>query len=76
MFYRDLPPGRYDITIPNPGGFQNQSANFDLLLGQQAFVKIVLIRGNNSKPWQYWSGFGALLVPEQIAHADIPNLAD
>jgi hypothetical protein len=76
VLYRDLPPGRYDITIPNPGGFQHQSANFDLLPGQQAFVKIVLTRGNNSKPWQYWSGFGAFLVPEQIAQAEIPNLAD
>jgi hypothetical protein len=74
VFYRDVPAGRYDITIPNPGGFQHQPASFDLLSGQQAFVQIVLIRGNNSFPWQHWSGFGALLVPEQVAEAEISNL--
>jgi hypothetical protein len=73
VFYRDVPAGHYDITIPTFGGFQYQyqSANFDLRPGHQAFVKIVLIRGNNSKPWQYWSGFGALLVPEQLAQAEV-----
>jgi hypothetical protein len=77
VFYRDVPPGRYNITIPNPGGFQYQyqSTNFGLLPGQQAFVKIVLYRGNNSKPWQQWSGFGALLVPEELAQAEVPSLA-
>jgi hypothetical protein len=70
---RDGAAGHYDITIPNLGGFQYQyqSASFDLRPGQQAFVRIVLIRGNNSKPWQYWSGFGALLVPEQLAQAEV-----
>jgi hypothetical protein len=74
VFYRDVPPGPYDITIPNLGGFPHQSAILDLLPGQQAFVKIVLTRGNNSKPWQSWSGFGALLVPEQLARTEAPSL--
>jgi hypothetical protein len=74
VFYRDVPPGHYDITIPNPGGAQYPSANFDLLPGQQAFVEIVLIRGNSLRPWQHWSGFGALLVPQQLVQAEVPNL--
>ena len=45
---------------------QHQSANFDLLPGQQAFLKIVLIRGNNSKPWQYWSASGPCLSPNEL----------
>jgi hypothetical protein len=40
VFYRDVPPGHYDITIPNRFG-SNGSAHFDLAAGQQAFVKLV-----------------------------------
>lgn len=75
VFYRDVLPGRYDITIPNPGGFQYQSAHFELPAGQQAFIKIVLKRGNGILPSQHWSGFSALLVPEQLAQAEVSNLA-
>jgi hypothetical protein len=37
VFYRDVPPGHYDITIPNGFGFNYGSAHFDLAAGQQAF---------------------------------------
>jgi hypothetical protein len=75
VFYRDVPPGHYDITIPNPADVQYQSAHFELPAGQQAFIKIVLKRGNGILPSQHWSGFSALLVPEQLAQAEVPNLA-
>jgi hypothetical protein len=75
VFYRDVRPGRYDITIPNPDGFQYQSAHFELSPGQQAFIKIVLKRGNGILPSQHWSGFSALLVPEELAQAEVPSLA-
>jgi hypothetical protein len=39
VFYRDVRPGHYDITIPDPRGFKFGSAHFDLAAGQQAFVK-------------------------------------
>jgi hypothetical protein len=75
-FYRDVPAGRYDITIPNPAGFRYEAASFELLPGQQAFVKIILNRTNiNGIRSPQRSGFGALLVPEQVAEAEIPNLA-
>ena len=76
VFYRDLPAGHYDITIPNRYDFKYQSAHFDLAAGQQAFVKIILNRsGINGVRWPPLSGFGALLVPQQVAEADVPSLA-
>jgi hypothetical protein len=66
VFYRDVPPGHYDITIPHPGGAQYPSANFYLLPGQQAFVEIALIRGNRGS-----TGRAFLLVPEQLAQAEV-----
>jgi hypothetical protein len=75
VFYWDVLPGHYDITIPNRFGFKYGSAHFDLAAGQQAFVKIVLNRGNHTVPrLQQASGFGALLVPEQFAQAEFANL--
>jgi hypothetical protein len=35
VFYRDLAPGHYEITIPNLSGFKYGSAHFDLAAGQQ-----------------------------------------
>lgn len=74
-FYRDVPPGRYEITVPNRFGFRYQSAHLDLAAGQEAYVKIIVNRGNNSILWQQTAGFGALLVPQEIALAEIPGLA-
>jgi hypothetical protein len=76
VFYRDVPPGHYDITIPNRFDFKYQSAHFDLAAGQQAYVKIILNRESiNGIRWPPSSGFGALLVPEQVAEAEVPSLA-
>ena len=76
VFYRDVPPGRYDITIPNSPDFKYQSAYFDLAAGQQACVKIILNRSNiNGIRWPPWSGFGALVVSKQVAEAEVPGLA-
>jgi hypothetical protein len=73
--YRDVPPGQFDITIPNRGDVKYQSAHFDLAAGQQAYVKIILNRGFLVASWQLTSGFGALLVPKQVAEAEVPSLA-
>ena len=76
VFHRDVSPGHYDITVPNRFGFNYGSgAHFDLAAGQQAFVKIVYFGGSYHQPWQQTAGFGALLVPEQVAEAEIPSLA-
>jgi hypothetical protein len=52
VFYRDVPPGHYDIMVPDAHGFKFGSAHFDLAAGQQAFVKIL-----------YW---GLPLYPDQV----------
>ena len=71
VFYRDVLPGHYDITIPDPHGFKHQSAQFDLAVGQQAYIKI--IRVGLSAEYGSAPGFGALLVPEQVAQAEFAN---
>ena len=66
----DVPPGHYDITIPNRAGFNGRSAHFDVAAGQQAFVKLVFwMTGGHDAPNA--QSFSALLVPEQIAQAEL-----
>jgi hypothetical protein len=72
VFYRDVPPGHYDITIPNRFG-SDRSTRFDLAAGQQAFIKLVFWKGGHEVAQQ--QGFAALLVPRQTAEAEVPNLA-
>jgi hypothetical protein len=70
VFYRDVPPGHYDITIP---GFNGRSAHFDVGAGQQAFVKLVFrTTGGHDAPNA--QGLSALLVPEQIAQAELATV--
>jgi hypothetical protein len=73
IFYRDVSPGHYHVTVQAAGS--NESAGFELSAGQQAYVKIVLHRGGNCKPWQHQWGFNAVIVPKQIAEAEVPSLA-
>jgi hypothetical protein len=73
VFYRDVPPGHYDITIPDRFGF-NGSAHCDLAAAQQAFVKIVFWKTGHDSPRPQAQGFSARLVPEQVAQAEFANL--
>jgi hypothetical protein len=77
-FYRDVPPGHYHITVETFGIDVNQSADFDLARGQEAYVKIV------SNP--EWVSYGvqteierptfyAWLIPSEAARADVAHLA-
>jgi hypothetical protein len=66
VFYRDVPPGHYDITIPNPFG-SNGFAHFDLAAGQQAFVKLVFWKAGHEAAQQ--QGFG-----EQVAQVEFATL--
>jgi hypothetical protein len=74
VFYRDIPPGRYRVTVGAQGQDVNQDAWIDLAPGQQAFVKVL---GTNS-----WDTGGdnaiysrdtyyARVMPPQIAQAEI-----
>jgi hypothetical protein len=74
VFYRDVSPGRYHVTVGSQGQDVNQDAWVDLAPGQQAFVKVL---GTNT-----WDAGGdnqiysqdtyyARLMPPQIAEAEI-----
>jgi hypothetical protein len=73
-FYRDVPAGRYHVTVGSQSEDVNQDAWVDVAPGQQAFVTVL---GTNT-----WEGGGdttmfsrdtyyARLMPPQIAQAEI-----
>jgi hypothetical protein len=44
-FYRDVPPGRYAVTMDSYGvPYPNEFAQVDLGTGQQAFIKVLSMR--------------------------------
>ena len=44
-FYRDVPPGRYKVTVDSYGvPYPYQFAEFDIGAGQEAFVKLLSMR--------------------------------
>ena len=73
-FYRDVPPGRYHVTVASGGTDTNQDKEVDLPPGQEAFVKVL---GSNT--WEsggdnYSYGrdtFYISLVSPQIARAEL-----
>jgi hypothetical protein len=75
VFYRDVPPGHYDMMVPNSFGFEYGSAHFDLAAGQQAFVKILYWRLPRNHDLVHGApGFTAVLVSEQVAQAELATL--
>jgi hypothetical protein len=73
-FYRDVPPGQYNIAVATWGVDINQSANVGLAAGQEAFVKIESLRSWSSSGERNSyerDTFYARLIPPQIAHADL-----
>ena len=77
-FYRDVPPGHYHVTVQTVGIDTNQTANFDLPAGQEAYVKIVSLpsweTGGNKVEWEKPT-FYAWLIPNQVAQADVAHLS-
>jgi hypothetical protein len=73
-FYRDVPPGRYHVTVASGGRDVNQDKEVDLPPGQEAFVKVL---GSNA--WESGGDtdvysrdtFYVSLVPPQIARAEL-----
>lgn len=77
-FYRDVPPGHYHVTVQTVGIDVNQSANFDLAPGREAYVKIVSLpsweTGGNRNEWERPT-FYAWLIPSEVAQADVARLS-
>jgi hypothetical protein len=77
-FYRDVPPGHYHVTVETVGVDVNQTADFDLPAGGEAYVKIV----SNPEWVSYGSRtqidrptFYAWLIPNEVAQSDVSQLA-
>ena len=73
-FYRDVPPGVYHVAVDSFGTDFNQSTNVALVPGQEAYIKIELLRS--------WSTYGNLstigrdtfyarLILPQLARAEV-----
>ena len=77
-FYRNVSPGHYLVTVQTVGVDLNQSANFDLSPGQEAYVKIVSLpswdTGGDRNEWARPT-FYAWLIPNQVAQADVARLS-
>lgn len=77
-FYRDVPPGTYTITVDCEGRDVNQFATIAVVPGQQAFIKILSLRG-----WESSGGgkneaerdtFYTWEMPPQTAAAEIAQM--
>jgi hypothetical protein len=74
-FYRDVPPGNYEVSVDSRGVAPNQFAHFGLAAGQTAYVAI------DANGW--WAGlcwrcqiptFYTLVVTRQLALAELATL--
>ena len=75
-FYRDVPPGRYHITVASWGTDVNQSANVELAAGQEAYIRIESLRswssGGERNSYER-DTFYARLIPAQVARAEVAD---
>ena len=75
-FYRDVPPGRYHITVVSSGMDVNQSKEVDLPPGGEAYVKILSApdwdSGGDTSQYRR-DTFYVSLVPPQIARSELPS---
>jgi len=76
-FYRDLPPGRYQVTVETNGRDFNQAAEVDLPAGREAYVKIVSLPSWVSGGLNLYERptFYAWLIPSDTARGDVARLA-
>ena len=72
--YRDVPPGRYHVTVESFGTDVNQAKDVDLMPGQEAFVKVLAAGGWESDGERNSfkrDTFYVSLVPPQVARAEL-----
>ena len=73
-FYRDVPPGRYTVSLDSYGvPYPNQFAQLDLGAGQEAFIKVLSMRERVGSGDSIGSRalFFTQLVPAEAAQAAI-----
>jgi hypothetical protein len=78
VFYRNVPPGHYHVTVQTNGVDFNQTADLDLAAGQDGYVKIVSnpewVTGGARTEYER-ATFYAWRIPNEIAQADIARLS-
>ncbi|HEX3861034.1 MAG TPA: hypothetical protein VHY35_05025 [Stellaceae bacterium] len=73
-FHRDVAPGHYHVSVDSVGQDVNQAKDIDLAPGQEAFVKILALRGWDSggDTTQFdRDTFYVSVVPPQVARAEL-----
>jgi hypothetical protein len=75
VFYRDVPPGSYYVTVASPGLFPNQFKTIDVAAGQTWFVKIESLRS-----WADGLDFGTdtfvvAIMDATVGRSEIQRLA-
>ena len=78
-FYRDLPPGHYTVSVDSYGVlYPNQFAQFDLGVGQEAFIKVLSQRervgGGGDSGFGLRAIFYAWLIPPDEARPEISSI--
>lgn len=74
VLFRDVPPGRYDITADHGGAFPNQSRAVAVAAGESVYVRIeVLAPWETSKKGQS-DILTVSLVDPRTAHKEMANL--
>ena len=78
-FYRDVAPGRYEITVDSDGHDVNQFARATVAAGQQIYVEVDALRSSNcaggGRGGSCRPTFYTRLRPPEIAASAIANSA-
>lgn len=77
VFYRDVPPGRYFISVASPGQFPNQFKTVQIAAGQVVYARIEsLLSWSSTGPIATSRGptFVVALVDPATARADLSDL--
>jgi hypothetical protein len=76
-FYRDVPPGRYEITVDSQGRDVNQFARVTVAVGDEIFVEVDAVRhancGVGSRSGTCPPTFYTLVRPPRVAVSAIAN---
>jgi hypothetical protein len=78
-FYRDVPPGRYEVSVDSGSHDVNQFARVTVVAGQQLYIEVDALRYSNcasgARSGSCRPTFYTRLRPPQIAAAAIANSA-
>jgi len=74
IFYRDVPPGPYEITVDSTGIYPNQFKSLTLQPGQTLYVKIESLRNWYDGAHFTHDTFFVALIGPRLAEAEVPQM--